>query len=574
MCSSRSRRASEPVRSTWAAGGLSLVLLSGAIAAPGTIASTSAGSASPPIATLDRAGQRVEVALDAGERVSLPLQIDRDVFAAGVISPSEGVVTATLYGPDGVRLRRFADDSSRAIDFGFVAEASGLHRLELARSDAARTRVVVMLDQLEPTRRKAAAAPSLLESPRLDRLRRDAARRPAAVADFWTEIARTGAPLVEPLDDRRSLVTFLWRHRPDTRSVRMFWPVFPERAGDDELERIAGTDVWFRTIHAPRGARVSYQLAPNVPSVGAQRRARRRALLAVAQADPLNPRRWPEDASLDRFAASSVLELPGAPEQVWAGKRPGASAEQVSHHRVPSRTLGNERDVSVYVPPGLTPPRDAALLILFDRGPFLHRVAAHDVVANLIAAGRIPATVVVFVGHPTSESRGVELPPNSAFAQFLATELVPWVRERYPVTRDPARTVVGGASYGGIAATYAALQHPAVFGNVLSQSGSYWWAPAIDPARGAAFDEFGEPNWLAREVAGRPRLDIRFYLEAGLFEANSEILPMTRHFRDVLVAKGYDVVYRDVAGGHDPLSWRGGLAEGVIALLGTGRRPA
>jgi enterochelin esterase family protein len=42
--------------------------------------------------------------------------------------------------------------------------------------------------------------------------------------------------------------------------------------------------------------------------------------------------------------------------------------------------------------------------------------------------------------------------------------------------------------------------------------------------------------------------------------------------RDVLLAKGYQVVqYQQFVGGHDGLSWPGALAEGLIALLGSGK---
>jgi enterochelin esterase-like enzyme len=37
-------------------------------------------------------------------------------------------------------------------------------------------------------------------------------------------------------------------------------------------------------------------------------------------------------------------------------------------------------------------------------------------------------------------------------------ELIPWLRERYNVTRDPQLTVVGGESAGGTGAVYAALR--------------------------------------------------------------------------------------------------------------------
>jgi enterochelin esterase family protein len=38
--------------------------------------------------------------------------------------------------------------------------------------------------------------------------------------------------------------------------------------------------------------------------------------------------------------------------------------------------------------------------------------------------------------------------------------------------------------------------------------------------------------------------------------------------RDVLRVKGYEVHFQEFAGGHDYLSWRGTLADGLIALMG------
>jgi enterochelin esterase family protein len=42
----------------------------------------------------------------------------------------------------------------------------------------------------------------------------------------------------------------------------------------------------------------------------------------------------------------------------------------------------------------------------------------------------------------------------------------------------------------------------------------------------------------------------------------------SRHVRDVLLAKGYEVAYREFPGGHDYFWWIESLAEGLIALLG------
>jgi enterochelin esterase family protein len=53
--------------------------------------------------------------------------------------------------------------------------------------------------------------------------------------------------------------------------------------------------------------------------------------------------------------------------------------------------------------------------------------------------------------------------------------------------------------------------------------------------------------------------------------AGPSILRSNRHLRDVLTAKGYEVHYSEVAGGHEPLAWRGGIAPGLIQLFGGNR---
>jgi enterochelin esterase family protein len=211
-----------------------------------------------------------------------------------------------------------------------------------------------------------------------------------------------------------------------------------------------------------------------------------------------------------------------------------------------------------------------SLLVLFDRGAYLSAIPTPVILDNLIAASKIPPVVAVLIGNPTQDSRERELPPNPDFAEFLAKELVPWIHARYNVTREPAKTVVAGSSYGGIAAAYAAFRHPEVFGNVLSQSGSFWWAPGLSPETDS--DPTVETGYLAKEFLKSPKLPLQFYMDAGLFEVDLNgrfgILLHSRHMRDVLLAKGYEVHYQQFVGGHDYMNWRGTLADGLIALMG------
>jgi enterochelin esterase family protein len=234
-----------------------------------------------------------------------------------------------------------------------------------------------------------------------------------------------------------------------------------------------------------------------------------------------------------------------------------------------SERLKNQRTLSIYTPPGYASNGAGHdLVVLFDEATYLTAIPAATILDNLIAAGRIPPAVAVLVGNVNREA---ELAPNEAFAEFMGHELIPWVRSNYRVTRDPSRVVVGGSSHGGLAAAYMAMRHPDIFGNVLSLSGSFHWTPEFvggDPAN-APF----ERSWLTTEFVRRPRMNIRFWISVGAFEADTAGsggigLETSRHLRDVLLARGYDVGYAQFPGGHDPLSWRGMLPQGLIALLG------
>lgn len=422
----------------------------------------------------------------------------------------------------------------------------------------------------------------VLESPRMERLRAALAAG-GNTEDFWREVTASGSPLVEPgANAQEALVTFLWRGTPATRSVKVSWAMRTENGF--VLARLAHSDVWFLTLRLPAGLRAAYQIVPDatIPP-GADRMARAQAEDAVARPDPLNTTPlWPQPpthpaVSADRTAPRSVLRLPGALQEPWlaAGASPATPRGTLEHTRLASRLLANERDISIYLPASASRSASAALplLVLFDREAYLDRVDMPAVLDALIAQRRIPPLAAVFVSNPTRALRASELPANPAFADFLALELMPWLRARHPQLSPHARdVVVAGSSYGGLASAWAGFRHPQTFGNVLALSGSFWWGPGNVPHQ-PDFNRFGEGEWLTREFAARDRLPLRFFMTAGLMEHaltgdGGGILETSRHLRTVLQAKGYPVHYQEFAGGHDYYAWRGELAQGLVVLLG------
>jgi enterochelin esterase-like enzyme len=398
--------------------------------------------------------------------------------------------------------------------------------------------------------------PEILIGPRLARLQRAIETgRTTALADFWQEVEQHGTPLIEPAedDDHVCLVTFVCRAPEEGTLVSVGGQITENDDRVEPMTRVPGTDVWHRTYRLCREQRGEYRLV-----FGDEDRS-----------DPLNPHRHvlPDgaDSLIPGGMVLSELEMPDAPPQPWIAPRPDVAPGRVEQHRFGSSLLGNERLLSVYTPAGYQPAAGPyPLVMLFDRWAYAEGMAGPTTLDNLIAAGALPPVVAVMVSHLNHATRAREMQANPAFAEFLAQELVPWVRLHYSVTQDPARTVIGGVSAGGLTAAYVAWRHPELFGNVLSQSGSFQFAPPGDP----------EAEWLTRQFADSPRQPLSFYLEAGLLEVATDdpsqpsLLLANRHLRDVLHAKGYPVHYSEFCGAHLFVCWRGTFADGLLALIG------
>lgn len=524
-----------------------------------------------------RVGEPVEGTLEVGKPLNYVLALHAGDYIKATLEERGASSQIWILSPNGSRSRKFNMDSAKR-EFAFVADGDGVHTIQMkteencCRAGEKGGTFSLRIDQVLPLseRMSLGTGRTPYTVPEIEALQRELPS-PGASERFWRRVAQVGTPLVTPIanDDAHQLATFLWRGDSTTQNVLVLGPSQSRPIADYRMDHIPDTDVWHLTLKLPAGARFAYTLSVNDPLVSEGPRATERS--ATQQADPLNPKKsWNYAPGAGIHEYSSVVELPGAPPQPWISKRPGVPEGKLEHALLNSNLLGNERRITIYTPPGYqkggTPPD---LLVLFDENAYIDRVPTPTILDNLIAAGKIRPTVAILIANPSQETRIKELSPNPTFADFLANELIPWVHAHYRVTDDPNRTVVAGSSLGGIAATYAALRHPEAFGNVLCQSGSFWWAP--DHRFGG--DPLTETGWLAKEFIRSPKLPIRFYMDAGLFEidfsgSGGGILEPSRQMRDVLLAKGYEVHYQQFASGHDYLNWRGTLADGLIMLTG------
>ena len=385
------------------------------------------------------------------------------------------------------------------------------------------------------------------ESPRLTLLKRELeqADRPA-LDQFWAE-RKDHVPLVEPLHNQNGflLVTFVWRDSSAPSSILLHGG--PPSQLPKMLRHLAGTDLWFRTELIPTDARFTYgfEVRTNLDSA-------------------IEPRVMPDPLNHQRFDGRSVLEMPDAPPQPWISRVPGLPQGKVTRYQFQSKHLHEERTIGIYTPPQYSATgKRCNLLVVFDGNAYQGLIPLPVILDNLIGRHQIPPTVAIGIPNPSQDARRRDLHCYEPFADFVAEELVPWARKTYNTASDPHRIIVAGSSAGGLTAAFCAFRFPKVFGNVLSQSGSFWYSPGQSDS---VPDYAQERGWLTRQFVSTSRLPIRFYLETGRFEFQAQVFDHHR-IRDVLEAKGYQVIYREYNGGHDYLNWRGTFGDALVTLL-------
>jgi enterochelin esterase family protein len=404
------------------------------------------------------------------------------------------------------------------------------------------------------------------QSPRMLQLWKEQRADGAKAIERFAKEMEGHAPLVEPVANNPQgdvFITFATRVQPDTHYVGLLSaPTVDGR--EAALARFEDTDLFSLTLRIPKDARFTYRLRPGEPFGFGWTQKEAMAAMSTTKPDVWNPH---------TFEMESLVELPSAPTQTWAKRVEGVPAGRVIDRTVHSDILGEDRKVGVYLPAAFDPAGGPyPYVIVFDGDTYGHSsepsVPTPIILDNLIAQGKVPPMLGVLVDSGNTRNR--DLAMSAPFGDFLAKELAPWVRREYRAATDPAKVTLAGSSLGGLAAVYGAFHHPDVFGNALSQSGSFWFAPGLMEEAETMSPFHIAPGAMMREILAAPAQPLRVWMEVRLFEGAG--VGFNRHIRDVLLAKGYSVNYHEYTGGHDYVCWRGSLADGLIALAGAGRK--
>lgn len=322
----------------------------------------------------------------------------------------------------------------------------------------------------------------------------------------------------------------------------------------DWMERIPGTDLFYRRGTAPAQARLEYWLIFG-----------KNTFWSV---DPLNPAK-----SLNGFGELSELAMPGYQHHPYfAGYRAGqkGSAGELKVHEIPSQALGYPHTIHVYLPPGHDPQQKYPALYLQDGIDYVEFAQVPQMLDQAIRDGVIRPIIAVFVTPPNRFQPGMpnrmtEYGLNNDYIRFFADELVPFIDRNYNTLAAADARLVAGDSFGGLISAAIPFFRPELFACGYSQSG---------------YLSFNKDT-LIEQYRTAPVKSIRLYVDVGTYEervggaflpaAETDFTAANRRFNRVLQEKGYQFVYREYPEGHTWGNWRRHLIDALVWFFPAGR---
>jgi iron(III)-enterobactin esterase len=232
----------------------------------------------------------------------------------------------------------------------------------------------------------------------------------------------------------------------------------------------------------------------------------------------------------------------------------------LSEHLIPA-TDGNFSRKAWLLESDVAQPEEMAIFL--DGEFYLQGMGTAELVDRLRSEGVIPSLPILFLSHLDLARRHHELTCDESFADFVATDVVAWMRQRYP-SLAAGDHLLAGPSLGGLQATFTVLRHPGTYTRCLSHAGSYWW----------------NGEWLTNHLEEIPDSPSRFWLSVGDRETVSGIThaptgmrqdvsqrDACERFNTALSHRGHEVHFHLFPGAHDFRCWAAELPAALAWLL-------
>ncbi|MGA9408537.1 MAG: alpha/beta hydrolase-fold protein [Bacteroidota bacterium] len=360
----------------------------------------------------------------------------------------------------------------------------------------------------------------------LHRIESEDTSRRAAIADsFMTARRPKGFPIAED-----SMAFFIYRGKVDS-IITVTGDYTQWSANGDPMTNISATNLYYVGKKFEPDARIDYKFIKD----------------GNWMLDTLNPH-----IIKGGFGQNSELAMPSYVQPVEIQYNPAIPHGTISSFIFTSVFTGDSRTIMVYLPPRYTSTslRYPALYV-HDGADYLSLASMANVLDNMIAAKKIRPIIGIFVPPGRDRAGEYRLGKIARFTNFMVKELVPYIDSAYRTDTRGSQRGTMGSSDGGHIALYLAIHYPGTFGLAGGQSSTI-------------------TDLLCAPIQNGPKIHAKFYLDVGTYDLSSTsyvFLDLNRMFRDLLIAKGYDVTYAEYHEGHSWGNWRAHTRDILKALF-------
>lgn len=239
----------------------------------------------------------------------------------------------------------------------------------------------------------------------------------------------------------------------------------------------------------------------------------------------------------------------------------------------PSPTIGTDRRMIVYTPPGYESSGESypVLYLLHggggDEEAWTSRGRANYILDNLIASGKAePMIVVMTNGVPAvpaapgdrpldlvmeqSGPGGISNMMTGTFEESLVKDVVPFIEKNFRAIPDPEHRGISGLSMGGYHALQTTFRYPGTF--------EYIGIMSMGLFRNASRDDLVEQ--IQELKSSEPRL---YYIACGKYDF---LYPGLLELLALFDEQEFQYTYRETGGGHSWNNWRLYLSE-IVTLF-------
>ncbi|WP_409291852.1 alpha/beta hydrolase [Peribacillus sp. SCS-37] len=234
---------------------------------------------------------------------------------------------------------------------------------------------------------------------------------------------------------------------------------------------------------------------------------------------------------------------------------------KIKEYSIYSSALDEELELLVYFPESFSPLYKYTLLIAQDGRDYFQLGRIGRAADELLYNKEMQNTIIVGIPYKNVMDRRTKYHPDgekqAAYIRFLASELVPFLDQEFPVYNMARARVLIGDSLGATVSLQAALQYPHTFGSVILQS------PYVDGKVLAAVEKFADPSLIdIYHVIGKGETEVP--VTSG---GKQNFIDPNRELNKLIEKKDFSYFYEEFEGEHTWKYWQKDLKRALGKVL-------